>query len=327
MCLELAAFTVFTNAKTAIAIENISSMGGAVRRLPSLRGLQAFEAVARLGSLAAAADSLGITGSAVSHRIRGLEKELGVPLLQRSPRGLSLTAAGSRYREGVAGAFADLTRATADLLAPDFSRPLTISLTSEIGLRWLMPRFHRFRARHPDIDTAILSTYEVVDLQAGQADVALRYGVGDWAGVEVEPILKFSVSPICSPAEYERIAGLSPREALTAQTLISEDFDDWALWLKAAGIGDFEPRRNLQFRDYSMAVAAAVAGQGIVLGYSGYVDAEVAAGLLVRPFDLNVSTGKGYYLVYLSERLADPRVRAFLDWVMSETESLGPSTA
>lgn len=293
-------------------------------RLPSLRGLQAFEAVARLGNLAAAADFLGITGSAVSHRIRGLEKELGVVLLQRSPKGLSLTAAGSRYREGVAGAFAALASATENLLAPDLSRPLTVSLTSEIGLRWLMPRFHRFRDRHPDIDTALLSTYEVVDLQAGEADVALRYGAGDWAEVEVVPILKFSVSPICAPAVRERIAGMSPGEALASQVIIREGNHDWSLWLEAAGIGDFGPRRSLQFHDYSMAVAAAVAGQGIVLGYSGYVDEEVAAGLLVQPFDVSVPTGKGYYLVYLKERLGDPRVRAFLDWVLSETESAGP---
>lgn len=294
-----------------------------MQRLPSLRGLQAFEAVARLGNLAAAADFLGITGSAVSHRIRGLEKELGVLLLQRSPKGLSLTAAGSRYREGVAGAFAELGRATADLLDPDLSRPLTISLTSEVGLRWLMPRFHRFRERHPDIDTALLSTYEVVDLQAGEADVALRYGKGGWAGEEVVPVLKFSVSPVCAPAVRERIAGMSPLEALESQVIIRESYHDWALWLEAAGIDDFEPSGTLQFRDYSMAVAAAVAGQGIVLGYSGYVDAEVAAGLLVQPFELSVLTGKGYYLVYRRERLADLRVQAFLDWVLSETEAAG----
>lgn len=294
-----------------------------MQRLPSLRGLQAFEAVARLGNLAAAADFLGITGSAVSHRIRGLEKELGVLLLQRSPKGLSLTAAGSRYREGVAGAFAELGRATADLLDPDLSRPLTISLTSEVGLRWLMPRFHRFRERHPDIDTALLSTYEVVDLQAGEADVALRYGKGGWADEEVVPFLKFSVSPVCAPAVRERIAGMSPLEALESQVIIRESYHDWASWLEAAGIDDFQPTGTLQFRDYSMAVAAAVAGQGIVLGYSGYVDAEVDAGLLVQPFELSVLTGKGYYLVYRRERLADPRVQAFLDWVLSETAPAG----
>ena len=295
-----------------------------MRRLPSLRGLQAFEAVARLGSLAAAADFLGITGSAVSHRIRGLEKELDVHLLQRSPRGLALTDAGRRYRAAVENAFASLAEATSDLLGPDFSRPLTISLTSEIGLRWLMPRFHRFRMQHPDIDTAVLSTYRVADLQAGEADVALRYGDGRWEGVEADPVLKFSVSPVCAPALKDAIGGLPPGEALATQTLIREDYDDWELWLKAAGVVGFEPRRQLRFVDYSMAVTAAVNGQGILLGYSGYVDAEVAAGLLAYPFDLSVSTGKGYHLVYRRERLADPRVQAFRDWVLSETTTFEP---
>src|SRR3546814_3943313 len=130
--------------------------------------------------------SLGITGSAVSHRIRGLESELGVHLLRRTPRGLILTDAGRRYRGAVEDAFAGLTQATSDLLGPDLSRPLTISLTSEIGLRWLMPRFHRFRVQHPDIDTAILSTYQLADLQAGEADLALRYGDGRRQGREAE---------------------------------------------------------------------------------------------------------------------------------------------
>jgi LysR family glycine cleavage system transcriptional activator len=309
-----------------MVIEENSSEGRA-GRLPSLRGLQAFEAVARLGSLAAAADLLGITASAVSHRLRGLEQELGIPLLQRSPKGLSPTAAGRRYHGAVASAFTGLAEATRGLRGPDFSRPLTISLTSEIGLRWLMPRFHRFRAQHPDINTALLSTYNVADLQAGEADLALRYGQGRWAAVAVEPILEFAVSPVCSPAVQQQIAGVPPAEALASQTLIRSDYDEWDLWLAVAGLNNVKPRRQLSILDYSMCIAAAVAGQGILLGYSGYVDAELAAGLLVRPFQLSVDTGNGYYLVYPKERLADPRVRAFRDWVLSETARPDASSA
>jgi LysR family transcriptional regulator, glycine cleavage system transcriptional activator len=294
-----------------------------MRRLPSLRGIQAFEAVARLGNLAAAADVLGISPSAVSHRIRGLERELGVHLLRRSPRGLVLTEAGSRYRGAVEAAFAGLAQATTDLLGPDLSRPLTISLTSEFGLRWLMPRFHRFRAQHPDVDTAVLSTYHLVDLQAGEADLALRHGAGRWPGVEAEPILPFVVSPVCAPAVQAAIAGQSPADALAGQTIIGEDSDDWDVWLKEAGLSDFVPSRELRFADYSMAAAAAVDGHGILLGYSGYIDVEVAAGQLVYPFELSVSTGKGYHLVYRKERLGDPRVRAFRDWVMAEAAADG----
>lgn len=289
-----------------------------MRPLPSLRGIQAFEAVARLGTLAAAADFLGITVSAVSHRLRGLEQELGIDLLQRAPKGLVLTAAGRRYRGAVEAAFAGLAQATAELLGPDLSRPLTVSLTSEIGLRWLMPRFHRFRQRHPDIDTAILSTYQVVDLKAGEADLALRYGTGDWQDGAVETILAFTVSPVCAPAVRDAIAGMSVAEALASQTLIREEYDDWVLWLAVAGIEGLAQPRQLRFLDYSMAVAAAVAGQGILLGYSGYVDAELEAGLLVQPFGLQVPTGKGYHLVYRRERLSDPRVRVFRDWIMAE---------
>lgn len=298
-------------------------MTPAVRRLPSLRGLQAFEAVARSGNLASAAQSLNITPSAVSHRIRGLEQELGVNLLRRTPSGLRLTEAGRRYRGDVEDAFAQLARATNDLLGSDLSRPLTISLTSEIGMRWLMPRFHRFMELHSDIDIAIFSTYRVADLTAGEADVALRHGEGNWPGLKAEPILRFSVSPLCAPRVKEEIDGLAPAEALAKSAVIrdiDDSHDDWDAWLHAAGAAGVSPGRVLRFEDYSMAMKAAISGQGVVLGYSGYVEAEIAAGALVRPFDLIVPISRGYHLVYLEERLADPRVRAFRDWVISECE-------
>jgi LysR family glycine cleavage system transcriptional activator len=295
-----------------------------MRGVPSLRGLQAFGAVARAGNLADAATSLGITPSAVSHRIRGLEDELGVQLLRRTPKGLALTEAGRRYRAAVEDAFGMLARATAELLGPDLSRPLTVSLTSEIGIRWLMPRFHRFRAQHGDIDVALVSTYELADLAAGEADVALRYGEGQWPGLKAELVLRFSVSPLCAPRVIEEIRGLPPAAALARSTLIYEESnDDWEAWLEAAGAGEVRPLRRLRFDDYSMGVAAAINGQGIVLGYSGYVEAELARRALVQPFDLTVPVRKAYYLVYLEARLADKRVRAFRDWVIAESETAG----
>jgi LysR family glycine cleavage system transcriptional activator len=291
-----------------------------MRRVPSLRGLQAFEAVARTGNLAAAAESIGITPSAVSHRMRGLEEELGMQLLQRAPKGLSLTEAGRRYRGAVEDAFALLVRATADLLGPDLSRPLTVSLTSSIGVRWLMPRFHRFRAQHPDIEIAILSTARLANLPVGEADLALRYGEGRWPGLRAEPFLRFAVTPLCAPRLMDEIGGLPPVDALARCTLIRVIEDDWEPWLEAAGAAGTKPARQLRFPDYQMAVAAAVGGLGITLGYTGYVETEIAAGTLVQPFDLSVPVRKAYYLVYLEERLADARVCAFRDWVISESE-------
>jgi LysR family glycine cleavage system transcriptional activator len=276
--------------------------------------------VAASGNLAAAAAAIGVTPSAVSHRIRGLEEELGVRLLERLPKGLALTPAGRRYRVAVEEAFGLLARATADLLGPDLSRPLTVSLTSEIGIRWLMPRFHRFRANNPEIDIALLSTYELTDLAAGEADMALRYGEGDWPGLVAEPVLRFEVTPLCVPGLRDEIAGLPPAAALARSTMIRDAEDDWDTWLGAAGASGVKPARQLLFVDYSMAVSAAINGQGIVLGYSGYLESELAANALVRPFDLTVPVTKAYYLVYPRERLADRRVRAFRDWVIEESK-------
>lgn len=290
-----------------------------MRPVPSLRGLQAFEAVARFGGLAAAGEHLGITPSAVSHRIRGLEDELRIQLLHRNPGGLALTEPGRRYWTAVADAFDLLARATADLMGPDLSRPLTVSLTSSIGVRWLMPRFPRFTARHPEVDIALVSSGRLADLSAGEADLALRYGDGDWEGLCAEPILRVEVTPLCAPPLAEKLRGLPVADALANSTLLRLGGDDWDNWLEAAGAAHARPGRQLRVPDISMGLAAAVRGQGIVLGYSGFADDEVATGDLVAPYDLSVPVSKAYYLVYLEDRLADPRVRAFRDWMVAES--------
>lgn len=97
--------------------------------------------------------------------------------------------------------------------------------------------------------------------------------------------------------------------------------DDWEAWIQAAGAGEVEPARRLRFNDFSMALSAAIDGQGVILGYSGFVEAEIAAGLLIQPFELTVAVPKAYYLVYSEDRLADARVRAFRDWILAESHS------
>lgn len=291
-------------------------------RLPSLRGLQAFEAAVRSGSLSAAADLLGITPSAVSHRIRGLEDELGVSLFDRAPHGLHLTDAGQQYRVDVEHAFGRLRKATTELLSAKSRVPLRISVTSEIGSRWLMPRFHRFRALWPDIDTAILSTKLPADLVAGAADVALQYGEGQWSGLEAEQILSFSVSPVCTPSILDGLCSGDKIALFRECTIIREtnhEDDDWNIWLDAAGISELRPPHELRFADYSMAIAAALDGQGIALGYTHYIENEIRDGRLVQPFDLRVPTKNGYFLLYEKSKLSDHRVRAFRDWVIAES--------
>ncbi len=294
-----------------------------MRRTPSLRGLQAFEAVARTGNLSGAAAALGISPSAVSHRIRGLEAELGVGLLRRTTTGLALTEAGRRYRPAITEAFAAIAAATVDLLGPDLSRPLTISLVTEFGFRWLMPRFHRFLAEHPDIEIAVVSAPQLADLAAGEADMALRYGEGVWPGLCAEPIMRFGVSPVCAPALAERIRGQPLSDAMSSVTLIRCAYDDWETWLEAAGAAEVRPLRQLRFTSFSMAATAAIGGEGLLLGYTGYVEAELERGVLVRPYELTVPLRTGYHLVYPEERLRDPRVRAFRDWVIAERAPAG----
>jgi LysR family glycine cleavage system transcriptional activator len=126
--------------------------------------------------------------------------------------------------------------------------------------------------------------------------------------------LRFAVTPLCAPRLMDEIRGLPPADALARCTLIRIIEDDWETWLEAAGAAGTKPARRLRFPHYQMAVAAAMGGVGIALGYTGFAETEIAAGTMVQPFDLIVPVRKAYYLVYVEERLADARVRAFRDW-------------
>src|SRR5258708_32985913 len=151
-------------------------------RLPPLHLLTAFDAVARLGSFARAADELCLTQSAVSHRIRRLERQLEVDLLLRGGKRIAVTDAGRQLLHTVRDLMTRLQRATAGLATS--RRRLRISMAPAIANFWLVPRLRTFQALHPGVELEIHATLEIVDLKAGEADVCVRSGPGNWPGLE-----------------------------------------------------------------------------------------------------------------------------------------------
>ncbi len=186
------------------------------RHLPSLRGMRAFEAAARLGSLTRAALELNVTHAAVSHQIRALEAEVGIPLFLRQARGVELTAQGQRYLPALSRAFDLLDSASSELRERARHRPLVVSLSQGIAARWLMPRLHRFRLAHAEIPLALVPTSRAVDLHRDEADIGLRYGDGDWPDLDVDLLLRPRIRPVIGRRLAERRAtathaGRSPR--------------------------------------------------------------------------------------------------------------------
>jgi LysR family transcriptional regulator, glycine cleavage system transcriptional activator len=289
------------------------------RRLPPLTTLPAFDAAARHLSFTKAAAELHVTHGAISRAIRNLEQHLGTRLFERATRSVELTPSGAAYAGAVSAALDRLGAAT---LIASASRPagvLSVSTSDGFAGRWLVPRLHRFHRDHRGVDVRLSTSGKLTDFTTDGIDIAIRYGAGGYEGVVSELLAEEDVSPVCSPELLKGKHPLrSPRD-LRYHRLIHDNFRiNWATWLERAGLEDIDSGRGLSFESAAYAVEAAVQGQGVLLGRSALVSADLAAGRLVRPFDLALRSRWKYYVVYPDGALHHQKVKAFRDWLFSE---------
>lgn len=291
------------------------------RFLPPLNALRAFDAAARHLSFTKAAAELNVTQAAVSHQIKALEERLGMALFKRMNRALLLTDAGQAYLPAVREAFDGLARATDRLMRRDRQGALTVSVLPAFAAKWLVPRLGRFRAQHPEIDVRMTTDLQMVDFARDDVDMGIRYGQGEYPGLDSVRLLTEDVFPVCSPALLKGRHPLLKPEDLRHHTLLHDDFRvDWRLWLLAAGVKDVDPDRGPAFTDSSMVVQAAVEGQGVALARSVLADADLRAGRLVKPFDVSVPARWAYYAVCPLATRDNPRIKLFRDWLLSEAD-------
>lgn len=282
-----------------------------------LRALQAFSAVARTGTVAAAAEELAVTASAISHLVRQLEKRLGARLFTRKGRGLALTADGERLAAAVGPALAAIADALSVFVRQ--GAELRISTLSSFAVHWLIPRLSRFQARHPDIELLLSTSTRVVDLTTESFDCAIRLGRGDWPGVAAEELYREELVAACSPQWLAARRIRSPRDLTRAQLLQSKSRrGDWATWFKAAGVTDAKSGGGPLFETRALAIQAAVAQMGIVMIDPRFIEAELAAGQLTIPFPLRVTLDSAYWLVWRPGREVTRPVAAFRQWLTAE---------
>jgi LysR family glycine cleavage system transcriptional activator len=298
-----------------------------MRNLPPLTELRAFEAAARQVSFKKAAAELGLTPTAISHQIRLLERYCGTALFRRRPRPLALTEAGARLfpvvRDGL-DAFAAVLGA---FRRPDDQQPLRVTTTNAFASRWLVPRWRRAR---PDAPLDVIGTDNVVDLQAGDADVAIRYATGRRApkkGV-AEGFLSDTFWPVCSPQLLLPSGRLKSAADLEKHVLVHSywspsDIDppSWQQWLALArrkwrNLPDFKDMQHLSFREELHAIEAVIAGQGIGIFSDVLVAPELASGVLVKAFSLSLP-GYRFYLVRKHCHPREKIIQAFSAWLRS----------
>ncbi|MFM8801431.1 MAG: transcriptional regulator GcvA [Tagaea sp.] len=295
--------------------------------LPPISALRAFEAAARLRSFTLAADDLGLTQGAISHQGRGLEDQLGFELFRREPRRISTTAKGEQLAQAVREGLGTVARAIVELTKTDAGPHLVVSTLAGFAVKWLFPRLIRFDEKHPRIELSIATTGQLADFSTGEADVAIRYGLGRYPGLHVEKILDEDMFPVCAPKLMRGAKALRKPADLAGVPLLHDDITKleghtpgWRLWLSAAGVSGVDPAKGRRFGQSNMSIQAAIEGLGVALGRAPLVADDLAAGRLVRPFDLAVPSGYGYYFVCPPRALERPKVAAFRAWVLAETK-------
>ncbi|MDT4845502.1 Glycine cleavage system transcriptional activator [compost metagenome] len=289
-------------------------------RMPSLNGLKAFESAARHMSFTRAAEELNVTQTAVSHRIRRLEDELGVRLFLRLKDGLALTTEGQAYLPGVKCAFEQLRQCTEALWEPNRSSTLTISTLVSLASKWLLPRLASFQEEHPNIDVRVSASTDLVDFRCGGVDAAIRYGNGYWPGLRADWLMSDEVFPVCSPLLLNSAHPIREPRDLVNHTLLQVSGmtgSDWNDWLQAARVeGELKKSSRLTFDLAIMAVQAAVNGMGVCIGRTSYVESDLKSGALVEPFTLRLKSTLGFYLVSPLEYAESRKITAFRTWLV-----------
>ena len=300
-------------------------MAEKTRRLPPLNSLRAFASAAERLSLAAAAEDLHVTPSAVSLQIRQLEDHLGIPVFIRTGRGLQLTNEGKAILPGILEGFDQLRMALSLIDPKGEENVLTLSVAPSFAAKWLSPRLDAFAQAFPQIDIRILATDQLVDFAVDNVDIAIRYGSGVYPGVTSEHLLAERVFPVCAPQLLNAIE--HPLDLLRSHTLLHDDSPDqdktcpdWRMWLRAARISGVDWRRGPRFNQSSLVLEAALNGRGIALAKATLAEADIAAGRLVKLAEIDQPIEFAYYLVYPAERRQWTKCAAFREWILAEAK-------
>ena len=270
----------------------------------TLKGLEAFEAAARLGGIGPAAEELGVTASAISHRIRTLEGQLGVRLFARGARGLVATREGKALAQGLEPAFRRIAQSISDLVG-EAAGPLRFNALETFALYWLMPRL----GQAAGIEIAIESGQALVSFDRDNVDAALRLGHGSWDGLEADHLFAERVALLARPGSG------TPRRLFLSR----HRAEDWAAWRDRFGGADLDSLPIAWVDSSALAIKAASDGAGTALASVPLTRSEVAAGRLALAHPGILTSGRGgYWLVYRRLSLRDPRLRAFRNWILAE---------
>lgn len=295
-----------------------------LRRLPPLQSLVFFEAAVRHLNFTAAAQELGTSQPAVSHRISLLEEDLGVPLFKREHRGVSLTADGAHLFEAVHESLGGIGDIVAKIRSRRTRQVLRVATDFGFATYWLMPRLAALRELVPNLDVRIVTSQNEFDIRGEPVDVAIAFGAGEWPGCHAKPLLPEIVIPICSPAfrrEHGLTGNVTDLRRLPLLHLESAEPARWFTWdnwfahhkLAATDESDY-----LTLNNYPLVIQAAIAGQGVALGWLPLVDELLRNGQLVAAVEQPIRTKRAYFLVEPNVQRPPESLSRFREWIIGD---------
>ncbi|MCS3418689.1 transcriptional regulator GcvA [Pseudomonas yamanorum] len=297
-----------------------------MKDLPPTSTLRAFEVATRHATFTSASQELHVTQSAVSHQLKHLEALWGLQLFQRG-KSLSLTPAGAALAPIVREFFMNLETTLADLREQKGRVRLKVSTTYSFALKWLLPRLPSLAQRHPEILVTLDSSDKAINFSSAEADVAIRFGNGNYPALYSEFLFREQIFPVASPDLLNRFGMPRTPAELLRYPLLTRDGADlvpkWEVWFQHVGLGISPLKESVRFADTNMTIEAALLGQGIALARSGHVESELRDGSLVKLFDVPFPSPVAYYFVCPKGIESRPHIVSFREWLMQEAVNAG----
>jgi DNA-binding transcriptional LysR family regulator len=292
--------------------------------LPSASALVVFEAAGRHENFSRAAEELAMTQAAVSYAVRSLETQLGVRLFQRSHRAVALTETGSRFHADVSAGLARIQKSAEQIRAKGRETNVTLSASTAFASMWMLPRIPKLREDLPDIDLRIQTS--VRDLELDEEGIPLGIRGGDpaaWPNYHAALLAPEVVNAVASPAFIESHGMPATIAALAQLRLIHLEEParvacDWKEWFESAG-HEYRPQsRPLTINDYVLVIQAALAGEGVALGWRHLIERQMASGALVPVSSHVFETGSDFHVVWPRSRELSTPARKVRDWLLAQ---------
>jgi LysR family glycine cleavage system transcriptional activator len=290
--------------------------------MPSIACLQAFESVARHGSVTRASQELNLTQSAVSRQICQLESLLDVSLFERIRQRLEITDTGRLYLNDVRSILTGLEDATTRIMACGDTNFLNLAVLPTFATHWLMPRLNRFLQKHPDVTVNFATRLVPFDFRVEPFDASIHYGVPNWPGATSHHLLDEDTVLVCS-ALYKKTQRVKRMSDLARVTLLHQTTrpEAWAEWFEKAGIKNARPICGPRFEQFGMIAQAVACHLGVAILPRFLVENQIASGTIVQLFNQSIPSKNSYYLVVPDAKASSSPVSAFAKWILTEANT------